>query len=155
MKELFDEYGACMIEENSVFRFLCGEKVDELEKYFQPRTTQAGETLWLEGDPSGYVGIITSGRIEVKKQTEFKGKNVVVASYGRGSVVGALGILDGRPRATTATAPEEGSLLVISREDFEKLLESNPAIGIKLLKGMLLSVSMRLRKSFERLITFF
>lgn len=155
MKELFDELGTCRIDENSAFRFLCGENLDELAKFFQSKTIKEGETVWKEGDPSGQVAIICSGHIEIKKETEFKGNNVVVASYSSGAVVGALGILDGRPRAATATAPEDISLLIITRENFETLIENNPAIGTKLLKGLLLSVSMRSRMSFERLVTFF
>ena len=144
-----------MIGENSAFRFLCGENMNELSKYFQAKTIKAGETLWEEGDRSGYVAIICSGRIEIKKQTEIKGKHVVMGIYSRGAVVGALGILGGRPRAVTATAPEEVSLVMINHENFEKLIENNPELGSKLLKGVLLSVSIRLRKSFERLATFF
>jgi CRP-like cAMP-binding protein len=126
-----------------------------LQQGFGFSETSRKDTLFLSINNFRLYLIICSGRIEIKKETEYKGNNVVVASYSSGAVVGALGILDGRPRAATATAPEDVSLLVITRESFEALIENNPAIGTKLLKGLLLSVSMRLRMSFERLITFF
>jgi CRP-like cAMP-binding protein len=149
MKELFDEFGACMIGEHSVFSFLCGENMEELAKYFEHKYMKKGDILWEEGDPSEYVAIICSGRVELKKETDFKGKHAVVGIYGRGAVAGALGILDNRPRAVTAIALEKISLMVITKEKFAKMVEENPDLGIKFLKGMLLSVSMRLRKSFE------
>lgn len=155
MNDLFDELGACMLGEHSVFSFLCGENIRELSEFFQFKSVKSGETLWEEGDPSDYVAIISSGRIEVKKETEFEGKHVAVGIYMKGAVVGALGILDGSPRAATAVALEDVSLVVITRENFEKLIKINPDLGIKFLKGMLLSVSMRLRKSFDRLAKFF
>ncbi len=155
MKELFDEFGACLIGENSAFSFLCGENMSELSGFFQHKTVKAGEVLWEEGAPSDYVAIISSGKIEIKKKTEFEGKHVVVGIYSQGAVVGTLGILNGAPRAATAVALEDVTLLILTPENFEKLMQKNPDLGIRLLKGMLLSVSVRLKKSFERLSKFF
>jgi CRP/FNR family cyclic AMP-dependent transcriptional regulator len=67
----------CMINEHSVFRFLCEENFAELAGYFQYKTVKSGEVLWVEGDPCDYVAIISSGRVEIKKKTEFEGKYVV------------------------------------------------------------------------------
>jgi CRP-like cAMP-binding protein len=145
----------CKINEHSVFSFLCEENLSELTGYFQYKTMKSGEVLWEEGDPCDYVAIISSGRVEIKKKTEFEGKYVVVGIYNRGAVVGALCILNSSPRAVTAVALDDVSLMVITPENFEKLIAAKPELGIRLLKGMLLSVSIRLRKSFERLAKFF
>ena len=155
MKDLFDDDDTCTLGEKSAFSFLCRENVEELAGFFQHKALKSGETLWEEGDDCDYVAIINSGRVEVKKNTEFKGKYVIVGIYNQGAVVGALCILDGSPRAVTAVALEDVSLMVITQEDFDRLIEQKPELGIKLLKGMLLSVSIRLRKSFERLAKFF
>ncbi len=47
------------------------------------------------------------------------------------------------------------SIAIITQEKLDKLIDTNPIMGAKLLKGMLLSVSDRLRKSFDRLTVFF
>jgi hypothetical protein len=47
------------------------------------------------------------------------------------------------------------SIAIITQENLDKLIDTNPIVGAKLLKGMLLSVSDRLRKSFDRLTVFF
>jgi len=155
MSTLHDEFGACMIEQHSAFRFLCGENMNEISDFFQRRTFASGELLWKEGDPSDYVAIISSGQVEIMKQTEFKGKHVVVGVYKTGSVVGTLGILDGSPRAGTARASEDVTLLIITKENFDIIIEKYPVLATKLMKGLLLSISVRLRKSFERMATFF
>jgi CRP-like cAMP-binding protein len=64
-------------------------------------------------------------------------------------------VIDDSLRAVTAIALEDTSLVVISRDNFEKLIDTHPEIGMKFMKGMLLSLSMRLRNSFERLANFF
>jgi CRP-like cAMP-binding protein len=64
-------------------------------------------------------------------------------------------VLDDSPRAVTAIALEDTTLAVISGDNFETLINEHPEMGTRLMKGMLLSLSMRLRNSFERLANFF
>lgn len=153
--DVFSDNGLCALGENSVFSFLCDEKFREISGYFQTKKFKAGETIWEEGDSCDYVAIVASGRVEVKKKTEFEGKYVIVGLFNKGAVVGAMCILDDSPRSITAVALEDVSLLVISKEKLEELINTRPEIGVQLLKGMLLSLSMRLRQSFERLAKFF
>jgi len=142
----------------SNFRFF--QYLDEAEKmvvgqYVECCEIPAGRVLWREGDDSTSAAFVVEGKVEVKKETEFEGKHVIVGIYGEGSVVGELCLLSGDKRAVTATALTDVWLLMLSSERFEALLAEHPAIGGKLLKGMFLAVSRRLRKSFERLAAIF
>lgn len=136
-------------------RFLADEDIPTISPYLTCREAQAGEVLWEEGDPCGFVVFIIDGRIDIKKETEFVGKQVIVGVYGRGNMVGEMCLLDQAPRPVSAVALEDCTLLLLTREDFERLLLEHPLLGIKLLKGMLLAVSTRLRKSFDRLAAIF
>jgi len=137
------------------FSFLSDDDVRQLSPYFDCRQAASGETLWKEGEEEDYVVFIVSGRIEVRKSTEFRGKQVVVGLYGKGSLVGELCILNNIKRAVTAVVTEDADLLILSHEDLEAIIRENPALGAKLLKGMLYAVSLRLRKSFDRLAAIF
>lgn len=142
----------------SDFRFF--QYLDETEKaiasrYLECLEVKAGTVLWHEGDDSHAAAFVVEGRIEVKKETEFKGKHVIVGIYGEGSVVGELCLLSGDNRAVTATALTDAWLLNLTGEKFEQLMEEHPVVGGKLLKGMFFAVSRRLRKSFERLAAIF
>ena len=77
--------------------------------------------------------------------------NVILRVYEKG----ALCILDESLRKVTATALEDVSLAIITQENLDRLIETKPRLGAKLLKGMLLTVSDRLRQSFNRLTVFF
>ena len=77
--------------------------------------------------------------------------NVIMGKYSKG----ALCILDDSLRKVTAVALEDVSLAIITQESLDKLIAANPGLGANLLKGMLLTVSDRLRKSFDRIVTFF
>lgn len=142
----------------SDFRFF--KYLNEAEKaivgqYLECSEVSAGTVLWHEGDPSSSAAFVVEGKIEVKKQTEFEDKHVIVGIYGEGSVVGELCLFTDDERPVTATALTDTWLLRISNERFEALLEEHPAEGGKLLKGVFLAVSRRLSKSFERLAAIF
>ncbi len=155
MKDIFGELCNCKKAELSAFSYLRIEDLKELSGFFKCKDVAKGETLWNEGDICDYVAFIVSGHVEVKKETEFKEKQVIVGIYSNGAIVGELCILDGSPRAVTAVAREDVSLTLITRENFNKLIDKYPELGAQLMKGMLLSVSKRLRSSFARLAAIF
>ncbi len=140
------------------FRFF--KYIDDAERtivgqYLECCEIPAGTVLWHEGDEGNSVAFVVEGKIEIKKQTEFEDKHVIVGIYGEDSVVGELCLFSEEKRPVTATALTDATLLKISSERFDALLEEHPVIGGKLLKGMFLAVSRRLSKSFERLAAIF
>jgi CRP-like cAMP-binding protein len=135
----------------SVFNFLSDEDLTNLSTFFESKNVPAGETLWKEDDPFDYIAFIVSGRVEIKKKAEFGGMNVIMGMYSKG----ALCILDKSFKKVTAVTLEDVSLAIITQENLDKLIATDPVLGAKLLKGMLLTISDRLRKSFDRIVTFF
>ncbi|ABA87712.1 cyclic nucleotide-binding protein [Syntrophotalea carbinolica DSM 2380] len=131
------------------------EELAALLPYLGERKIAAGETLWHEGQAGSYLSLILSGHLEAKKDTEFPGKQVVVAVFGPGAVVGELSFLDQSPRAVSVVAMEDARLAVIGRDEFGKLLADFPEVGMKLYRAILLALASRLKKSYERLAAIF
>lgn len=155
MKPASQDVCARLKSEFRFFKFLPEEDFGKLAPYFSCRQTAAGETLWKEGEAGDYEAFIASGSVEVRKETEFPGKSVVVGVYNQGTVVGELCLLDGCPRAVTAITRADTSLLILTREKLDQVIAEDPELATKLLKGMLLAISIRLRKSFDRLASLF
>ncbi|MFZ5907087.1 MAG: Crp/Fnr family transcriptional regulator [Nitrospirota bacterium] len=151
MNGLLQDLYASMKGKMSVFSFLSDDDIENLAAFFENKNIPAGETLWKKVDPFDYIAFIVSGRVEIKKETEFGDMNVIIGKYSKG----ALCILDDSLRKVTAVALEDVSLAIITQESLDKLIATNPELGAKLLKGMLLTVSDRLKKSFDRIVTFF
>jgi len=151
MNDVFKDLGISLKGAKSAFNFLNDEDIKNLSAFFESKHIPEGETLWKEEDPFDYIAFIVSGRVEIKKETEYKGKNLIVGIYSKG----ALCILDDSLKKVTAVALEDVSLAIITQQNLDKLIATNPGLGAKLLKGMLLTVSDRLRKSFDRLTVFF
>ena len=123
--------------------------------YLNARNVSAGQTLWQEGQPGHYLALILSGHLEAKKDTEFPGKQVVVAVFGPGAVVGELSFLDKSPRAVSVVALEDVKLAVISHDAFGRLIDDYPVLGMKVYRTIMLALATRLKKSYERLAAIF
>ncbi|MFA5700329.1 MAG: cyclic nucleotide-binding domain-containing protein [Desulfuromonas sp.] len=137
------------------FHFLTEEDIAQLQEFFKCSSYTAGEDLWREGDSSYFIAFITKGRVETKKETEFKGKQVVVGVYGPESLIGIVSLLSKETRPVTATALEPCCVLILEQQSFDTLNQKNPELGNRLMKGMLFSLSMRLKQSYERLAAIF
>ena len=142
-------------EISDLFYYLAENDFENLISYFEFKNIPGGEILWKEGDQSDHLAFIVAGKIKITKETEFKGREVVVGVFGRGTLAGELCILDGQPRATSATAMEPSTLLLLSKNNFEKVLKENPEAGMRLLKSMLLAASSRLRQAINRTASMF
>jgi len=141
--------------EDGPFWFLSEEEVNALPCFFGFRRVAAGETVWEEGKPCDYLAFVLSGTVEAQKGVGLGSRRAIVGIYHQRSVVGAACILDGGPRAATVIATEASELLTLTRDHLEELIDSQPKLAAKLLKGILALVSLRLRKAMERLTQVF
>jgi CRP-like cAMP-binding protein len=138
-----------------VFQLLNEDELNTIIPYFELIKYKAGETLFKEGDSGDYFAIVLSGKLEVKKETEFKGKAIVLAVLGKGSFTGELAMLDEQVRSATVVAIDDSELFILKRDNLEKFMQEHPHTGIKILKGIIRTMSIRLRKSVERMATIF
>ena len=63
-------------------------------------------------------------------------KGTVVETVGVGGIFGEMSLLDDAPRAASATATSDCSLLSIDRATFIELIKRNPAFSTELLKNL-------------------
>lgn len=155
MADLTRDVIADLKMEGTLFRLFEDNELEALSPYFEQEEYPEGTTLFWEGDPGDYVAVIRSGSVEVRKQTEFEGKWVVLAHFGKGSILGELAVFDERPRSATVLVSEDVKLLVLHRDAMESFFQEHPALGIKLLKGVCRTLSLRLRQSAKRLTLIF
>ncbi len=142
-------------EELKAFRFLSDDEKELLLDHLEWRSLAPGEILWAEGEPSESLVFILNGRIHMKKQTEFPGKQIVIGAYTTGSILGAASFLDASPRPWTAKGHVETLLGVLSRENFDDIVKNHPAMALNLFQGIIFNLSSRLKQSFERLASIF
>lgn len=137
------------------FKNLPADEVASLLNFCTHHQAKAGEILWHEGDPDNQAAFILTGKLGIKKMTEFSDRHVIVGTYGPGSVVGELCLLTDNARAVTAEAISDVEILLLSNENFEQLITAHPSLGLKLLKSLFKMTSRRLSKSYERIASIF
>ncbi len=140
---------------SDLFYYLAEDDMARLMGYFQFRHLPKGEILWTEGDPSEFVAFVVSGKLEARKETEFKGKQVITGVISDGSMVGDAAIMNRRPVGETVMARQDTAMLSLSAEEFDRLLEEQSVLGMKLLKSMMLIMSTRMRHMAGRLASIF
>ena len=138
-----------------IFSFIEEDDVEKIIPFFELVDYPATSVVFREGDPGDFIGFVVSGKLEVKKQTEFKGNQLIIALLSSGALVGELSIFDQHERSATVEAVEDTAMLVLRNTSLDALLQQHPHTGTKLLKGLIRILALRLRKATERLTTIF
>lgn len=120
-----------------------------LERDGRVVTVRAGSVLIAEGQASGRVWVVRSGRMKVVAHSE-RGHEVVLAVRGPGDLLGELSALDGLPASATVTAIEDGELLSVSTVRFRAFLAAHPEVTLALLG----QISGRLRDADRKRVEF-
>jgi CRP-like cAMP-binding protein len=124
-----------------------------IENHIKLFELEKGEILFKEGDQGDYVCFVVSGRLEVTRKT-VTGDDFVINTLARGQSVGELSIIDKRPRSATVQAKTKVTLFTLAREDFEAIMQEHGFIGMKVLKGLSLLLSRKLRHTSSRLVNY-
>jgi CRP-like cAMP-binding protein len=111
---------------------------------------EPGEIVFKEGEKGDYVCFIVDGVIEVIKKTE-RGKDIVISTLSKGRSIGEMSIIDDSPRSATVKSKTKSTLITLSQEKLNIILENHCTIGAKILKGISRLLSMNMRKTPSRL----
>ena len=92
------------------------------------RKHEAGDYLFFEGDPAGWLLFIVHGRVKMIKHSE-SGRETILATFGPGEVVGEVGVLVGDVYPATAQALEPTVTLAMQRDQYASLVQSHPELA--------------------------
>ncbi|MBI4844794.1 MAG: cyclic nucleotide-binding domain-containing protein [Nitrospirae bacterium] len=138
-----------------IFRLFNDDETGKILPYLRIIDYPSGATVFREGDEGDFIGFVINGRFEVKKRTEFREREIVLAVLKRGAFVGEFSMLEGQKRTATIKALEDSSLLALSHDGLDSFISSYPGPGIKVLKGIIHTMSIRQQMTSERLLSFF
>jgi hypothetical protein len=93
-----------------------------------------GETIFREGDLGTEMYIIQDGKVEILKH--FRGENQQLAVLSQGDFFGEMSILEDQPRAATARAISDVTLLQINGTTFDQMLRKNPEVAVRMMRKL-------------------
>lgn len=122
-----------IIERNSLFRGLPRETRARIVALATRRHFEAGAIIFMRGDPGDSLCGVATGRVRIST-TGPGGKEVFLNIMEPGDAFGEIALLDGSPRTATATAMTRTELVVIPRDAFARLLQSQPQLATHLIQ---------------------
>jgi CRP-like cAMP-binding protein len=99
------------------------------------RSLSAGSYAFLQGEPARWLFVIKAGRIKLTK-TDEEGNEILVDIRKAGDFLGETFLSEDADYPLTAECVEESLLCGITREQFERLVSENPAIGLQVMRAM-------------------
>jgi CRP/FNR family transcriptional regulator, cyclic AMP receptor protein len=133
-----------------IFDSLKSDELKLVTRYVNLTDVGTGEVVFKEGDQGNYVCFVVEGTLEVLKGAD-TGHQVLIATLGKNRSIGEMAVIDDFPRSATVRAMKPGTLLILTREGFDSIIEEHPRTGVKILKGLARLLSQNLRKTSSRL----
>jgi CRP/FNR family transcriptional regulator, cyclic AMP receptor protein len=116
--------------------------LDPIVRVLRIRRFRRGETVFHQGDPGGALFIMASGSVKVVLPSELGPEPAIVAILGPGEFFGELAILDGAAHSATIVAVEPTEAVVLHRDAFLGLIDTDP----RLRRALLASLASEIRR---------
>jgi len=132
------------------------ERLARLAGIVSVRRCKRGHYVITEGEEGSDFYILNKGTASVLKRTlDNDVYTMVTLTDGEHVFFGELALMDEELRSASVIADTDCEFLVINRDDFNRLGEEDPWLGLLVTRAIGRAVSRRLRKTNEDLITLF
>ncbi|NNE10863.1 MAG: cyclic nucleotide-binding domain-containing protein [Ilumatobacter sp.] len=119
-----------LLKQVPLFAGCSKRELQAIQKAGEKITMTAGTLIVDQGQMGREAFVILDGDVTVRRG----GRKVV--SLGKGAVVGELSLLDHGPRTASVICDTDCALFVLDQRHFQRVLEGNPQIAMKLLETL-------------------
>ena len=119
----------------SIARFISNDNFTKLEGIMYPKHTEAGDYLFWEGDETGKLYFLKSGRVKLRKTTD-DGKDLIISILQKGDLIGEMDEDDKSMHSYSAEVMEDAEIGVIQQKDLEVLLYQHGEFAIQFTKWL-------------------
>lgn len=114
---------------------LSPEQIARLEPRCQSRKFPRGSLIYLPSDRSDSVLLLAAGRVKIYHLTA-DGKQAVLAIIDPGELFGELALFDQGPRQEFAEPMETATVVLIPREEVQRLMQEQPTVSLEITRLM-------------------
>ncbi|MEA1879977.1 MAG: Crp/Fnr family transcriptional regulator [Campylobacterota bacterium] len=129
------------LKEISMFSSLEELELKSLENISHVYEYDEGATLFLEGDVSESLMLLTDGVVSIFKH-DSKGNEIVIGYFNRYALLAEAATLRHTPLPSTARFQTSGAVIKIDLEAFEELFIKHPNISYELIQSLLKKVEL-------------
>jgi MFS superfamily sulfate permease-like transporter/CRP-like cAMP-binding protein len=130
--------------EIGLFERFSADEIAAVKTVLDPVSFRDGATIFREGELGEEMLLITNGSASALLRTS-DGGVLRLATYGPGTMLGEMAIIDGGRRSASVVATGDVTGFVLTRGKFAELAETAPALAVKLLENVSRELSARLR----------
>lgn len=149
----FTEQVCNLMEQTDMFRDLDPQEIEQIALYVTVYKAKQGVEVMVEGDQESFMFILVSGRLQIIKRDD-DDTNKKLATVRVGKSIGEMSMVDGMHHSATAVALEDSELLLLTKHNFDMLMERNPAVGLLMMKKIANLMSLRLRQTSGVLVDY-
>lgn len=135
--------GEHQLANTELFRDLSQRDFRVIDAFIQERHFMAGEVVFDAGEEGQALYVVVSGKVAICLPEQHPQPLAILSS---GDFFGELGLLDNCPRSAQARALESVVLVVLSRSDFERLMNSHARIASRIALQLARHLGGRLRQ---------
>jgi CRP-like cAMP-binding protein len=125
----------------------------QFAEYVDAFEAKKGVEIFRQGQLGHYLCLLVEGRVEISRQ-DSEGKKKTLATVGPGKTFGEMSLIDGEPRSASAIALDDSRVLILTEENFLRLLDQHPQLGVTVLMKLATLMSQRLRRTSVMLVDF-
>jgi CRP/FNR family cyclic AMP-dependent transcriptional regulator len=130
------EFAITALRRCALFAKADDSTLDACAAQLRVRRFRRAETIFHQGDPGDSLFVIEDGAVKIVLPSPEGEEAAIIATLGRGDFFGELALLDGAYRSATAVAVEPTATLVLRREPFELLIDTDAGLRHALFAGL-------------------
>lgn len=134
-----------------IFQDLSRRQLRIISAMVYERSYEAGEYMFETGQPGAAMFVIEAGEVHIIRADVGKEERLL-ARLKDGEFLGELALLDNSPRSASAFVAKQTKAFAIFREDLDRLLETEPALGAKVMKRLAVIIGLRLKATNDMLL---
>ena len=128
------------------------KEIDLMAPYLDYRQEPDKSIIIKEGEIGDNIFYIVSGEANVSVHLP-AGSDSTLIMLGKGEVVGEMAILSSNnKRSATVTSVSEIELLILSKKNYESLVENHNKIAFKILKSITSNLCERIKQQSDQLV---
>ena len=126
-----------ILSQVSLFDELNNEQLSHLHRLAFPLESPVGQIIFEEGSLGHQLYVILEGKVQIAIEDPVNpGQEVVLASLLDNEIFGEFSIFDDHPRSASAKTLEHSMLLEFHKADLWDLFETEPNIGLIIMKNL-------------------
>jgi CRP/FNR family cyclic AMP-dependent transcriptional regulator len=133
-----------------LFSDLSLEEINIIDQYLSTMEVQEGETIFNENDEGDFVCFVIKGTLDVLKKN-ISNELVSISHVNKDRAIGEMALVDQLKRSATVKAKSNVTLTLLTRKQFDLILEKHPHISNKILLYIARALSLNLRRTSNQL----